>query len=286
MATDRWISLLAVMAWAFGAACSHAVPASETAASGTQVAESAPSIQTQELSYEFGGTQMKGFLAYPAQLTGKVPGVLVVHEWWGPNDYVRRRAKQLAERGYVALAVDMYGDGKVATHPDDAKKFAGEVFANIAVAVGRFDAAMTALQGFEHTDPEKIAAIGYCFGGAVVLTMARAGKDLDAVASFHGSLSAPAPMEKDKFRGRIFVANGADDPFVPPDQVKAFEAEMNAAHARFEVVSYPGAKHGFTNPEATAAGQASGLPLAYDAKADAESWQKLDQLLKEVWSTP
>jgi dienelactone hydrolase len=276
------------MSWILLAACAHNAPSAETAQSTTAApaaSQERERIKTQEVTYEAGGTQMKGFLAYPAQLTDKAPGVLVVHEWWGLNDYARSRAKQLAEMGYVGMAVDMYGAGKVAAHPDEAKKFVGEVMANMEVGVSRFEAGMATLRAFEHTDPDKIAAIGYCFGGAVVLHMARLGKDLDAVASFHGSLPTQTPLQKDKFQGRIFVATGADDSFVPPEQVKAFEEEMKAANARYEVVSYAGAKHGFTNPEATEAGKATGMPIAYDPAADAASWQKLDQLLKEVWPT-
>jgi dienelactone hydrolase len=287
MTKQRSILLLAAMSWISWVACSHAAPTSETTPSASgAVTASAATIKTQEVDYEAGGAPLKGFLAYPAHLTGKAPGVLVVHEWWGLNDYVRSRAKQLAELGYVAMAIDMYGEGKVAAHPDEAKKFVGEVFANLDVGVARFEAGMNTLRAFEHTDAEKIAAIGYCFGGAVVLHMARLGKDLDVVASFHGSLPTQTPMTKDKFQGRVFVANGADDSFVTAEQLKAFEEEMNAAGARYEVVSYAGAKHGFTNPEATETGKATGMPIAYDAKADAESWHKLEQILKEAWLAP
>ena len=154
------------------------------------------SIKTEEVSYSEGGTTLKGFLAWDDAISGKRPGVLVVHEWWGLNDYARSRAKQLAELGYTALAVDMYGDGKVADHPKDAGAFAASVMKDPQVALARFRAALKALKEQPTVDPEKIAAIGYCMGGAIVLNAARQGMDLDAVASFHGSLGGLMAIEK------------------------------------------------------------------------------------------
>ena len=145
------------------------------------------SMKTKEVTYSEGSTQMKGFLAWDDSISGKRPGILVVHEWWGLNDYARSRAKQLAELGYTALAVDMYGEGKTAEHPKDAGAFAASVMKDPQVALARFQAAMDALKSQPTVDPEKIAAIGYCMGGAIVLNAARQGIDLDAVASFHGS---------------------------------------------------------------------------------------------------
>jgi len=230
------------------------------------------------VSYSAGATQLNGFIAYPAG-SDKRPAVLVVHEWWGLNDYARMRAQKLAEQGYVALAVDMYGGGKLAAHPDDAKKFAGEVMSNMPEAKARFEAARALLAADPRVDASKIAAIGYCFGGAVVLNMARAGEPLAAVASFHGMLGSAEPMKPGAFTGPILVATGGADPFVPGEQVEAFKKEMDAAGAHYEVVVYPDAKHAFTNPDATASGAQFQLPLAYDASADAASWQKLEALL-------
>ena len=234
--------------------------------------------QSKSVSYSAGATQLNGFIAYPAG-SDKRPGVLVVHEWWGLNDYARMRAQKLAELGYVALAVDMYGGGKLATHPDDAKKFAGEVMSNMPEAKARFEAARALLASDPRVDSSKIAAIGYCFGGGVVLNMARAGEPLAAVASFHGMLAGPEPMKPGAFAGHILVATGGADPFVPAEQVEGFKKEMDAAGAHYEVVVYPGAQHAFTNPDANAAATEFKLPLAYDAAADAASWQKLEALL-------
>jgi dienelactone hydrolase len=242
-------------------------------------AEAAPPIVTQEISYSSGTTPLKGFIAYPATAE-KRPGVLVVHEWWGLNDYVRKRVKQLAEEGYVAFALDMYGDGKTATHPEQAKEFMMAALSNLDEAKLRFEAAQTLLANDLRVDSQKLAAIGYCFGGATVLHMARFGDNgLKLVVSFHGNLATQKPMAQGAYAGKIFVAQGGADPFVPPEQVAAFKAEMQAASANFEIIEYPGAKHAFTNPDATAAGQQFSLPLAYDATADTQSWAHLKELL-------
>jgi dienelactone hydrolase len=255
----------------------------EVAAPGPAVAAAplASGVQTKDVTYSAGATQLNGFIAYPAG-NEKRPGVLIVHEWWGLNDYSRARAQKLAEEGYVGFALDMYGGGKVAAHPDDAKKFAGEVMSNMPEAKARFEAARALLASDPRVDSTKLVAIGYCFGGGVVLQMARAGEPLAAVASFHGMLAAGEAMKPGAFPGRIFVATGGADPFVPADQVDAFKKEMDAAGAHYEVVVYPGAQHAFTNPAATETGKKFQMPLAYDASADAASWQKLEELLKSL----
>ena len=279
--------LLTLLCGAAGCAHGHEGAAPSTTPGTQGVAEAPPappepSTESKEVTYSSGATELKGFIAYPAT-TEKRPGVIVVHEWWGPNDYVRTRAKQLADMGYVAFAIDMYGSGKVATHPDDAKKFMMETMSNMDEAVKRFDAAKALLASDPRVDGSKLAAIGYCFGGAVSLHMARIGTDLDAIASFHGNLATQKPMPRGVFGGKIFVAHGAADPFVPKEQVDAFKKEMDAAGAVYEVVEYEGAMHGFTNPAATENGEKYKLPLKYDAAADAASWQKLSQLLRDLW---
>jgi dienelactone hydrolase len=236
------------------------------------------------VDYRAGDTVLKGYLAYDDKQQGKRPGVLVVHEWWGHNDYARQRARQLAELGYTALAVDMYGDGKQAAHPDDAGKFSGALKKNMPLAESRFKAAMALLQKEATVDGDKIAAIGYCFGGGIVLEMARRGLDLDAVASFHGSLGTSNPAQKGVIKAKILVANGADDPFVKPEQISAFKAEMDAAGVDYRFENYPGAKHSFTNPDADRFGQEFSLPLAYNATADSASWAAMQQLLNEVFT--
>jgi dienelactone hydrolase len=237
-----------------------------------------------EVEYNSNGTVLKGFLVYDGDIEGVRPGVLIVHEWWGHNEYARKRARMLAELGYAAFAVDMYGEGKMADHPEDAGKFSSEVFNNIEEAEARFMAAYQYLQNHQTADPEKIAAIGYCFGGSVVLHMARIGTDLKAVASFHGGLDPITPAEPGKVNSFILVCNGADDPFVTEEQIEAFKNEMDNAGVNFEFKNYPGAVHSFTNPDADEFGEKFNMPLAYNENADKESWEELQKVLTRVFN--
>jgi dienelactone hydrolase len=242
----------------------------------------APKIKGEPVDYKAGGVTMKGYLAYDENIKGKRPGVLVVHEWWGQTEYVRKRARMLAELGYAALAVDMYGEGKIATHPDDAGKFSSEFMKNFPVAKQRFEAAMAFLKKQPTVDPKRIAAIGYCVGGGVVLNMARQGEDLKAVASFHGSLAAVEPAQAGKVKAKIRVYNGEDDKFTPKEAIDAFMKEMRDAKVDFQFINYPGAIHAFTNPEADELGKKFSLPLAYNADADKKSWEDMTHFFAEV----
>ena len=177
----------------------------------------------------------------------------------------------------------MYGDGKTAEHPRDAQQFMNEVLADMDKGVARFNAARRLLENHSSTDASKTAAIGYCFGGGVVLHMARIGSDLDAVASFHGSLGTKTPAKEGAVKARILVCHGEADTLVPEEQVQAFKQEMDAAKATWEFVSYPGAKHGFTNPMADKKAEEFDMPLGYDPVADDESWQELMGLLDSTW---
>jgi dienelactone hydrolase len=226
---------------------------------------------------------MKGYLAYDENITGKRPGVLVVHEWWGLNDYARKRARMLAELGYTALAVDMYGEGKQAVHPDDAKVFSSELMKNSDSAKARFMAAMDFLKQQPNVDPTRIAAIGYCLGGGVVLNMARQGVDLKGVASFHGGLTAVKPAQPGGVKAKILVLHGGADRFVTPEQIEAFKQEMKSAGVDFQFISYPGAVHSFTNPEADELGKKYNMPIAYNADADRKSWAELRGFLKKIF---
>jgi len=242
-----------------------------------------PRILGKAVDYSAQGVVMKGYLAYDESITGKRPGVLVVHEWWGLNDYARKRARMLAELGYTALAVDMYGDGKQAMHPDDAKAFSSELMKNFDVGKARFVAAMEFLKQQASVDPSRIAAIGYCMGGGVVLHMARQGVELKGVASFHGSLTAVKPAQSGVIKAKILVLNGGADKFITPEQIEAFKQEMKAAGADFQFISYPGALHSFTNPEATELGKKFDMPVAYNAKADKESWDEMKNFLSTIF---
>jgi dienelactone hydrolase len=243
-----------------------------------------PDVQGEEVTYRAGDSVLKGYIAWDASRKGRRPSVIVVHEWWGHNDYVRRRARMLAEEGYTALALDMYGDGKQADHPNDAQKFMMEAIANPENAKARFMAAYDLLKRHETVDPSKIAAIGYCFGGGVVLQMARFGADLAGVASFHGSLATEAPAKPGAVTAKILVLHGADDQLVPKAQVEAFKNEMDAAGVDYTFIEYPGAMHAFTNPAATENGKKFGLPLAYDREADEKSWAELQKFLQGLFA--
>lgn len=251
---------------------------------GTATAQA--EIKTQVLEYNAGPTRMSGYLAYDDAVGAPRPGVLVVHEWWGHNDYARKRAEMLAGLGYVALALDMYGDGKVAEHPDNAMAFMQSVTADMPEAERRFDAAREVLQRQPNVDRERIAALGYCFGGAMVLHMARSGRDLDAVVSYHGSLATQTPAEPGRVKARLLVFNGAEDPMVTAGQIAAFKQEMDAANAFYEFVNYAGVKHSFTNPDADLYAQRFGLPLQYNAEADAASWKRTQEFLRSAFATP
>ena len=250
----------------------------------TSIVVASAAVHGEEVSYTADGLTMKGYLAYDDALKGKRPGVLVVHEWWGHNEYARMRARKLAEMGYVALAVDMYGNGKQALHPDDAGKFAGEVSKDPATATARFSAAMKVLKEHPNTDPNHIAAIGYCFGGSIVLNMARQGMDLDGVASFHGGLTTTTPAKPGMVKAKMLVCNGAADSFVTPEDIAGFKKEMDAAKADYEFIEYAGAKHAFTNPAADENGKKFNLPLAYNVEADKKSWADLQAFLKKIFS--
>jgi len=221
-------------------------------------------IQSSEISYRAGGVEMKGYIAWDADRAGPRPGVLVVHEWWGVNDYARRRANMLAELGYTGMAVDMYGEGRTAAHPEEAQTFMEEALKDPAVLAARFEAARDFLMKDANVDAEHVAAIGYCFGGAVAFNMARAGADLDAVVTFHAALGTDTPAQAGQVKPRILVLTGEADPMVPAEAVEAFGAEMSAAGADVRIVSYPGAKHSFTNPNADSHGMEQ---LGYDAAA-------------------
>ena len=247
------------------------------------VAPVAAEVTGTEINYQSGDTTMKGYLATDPSKKGKRPGILVVHEWWGQNDYARKRARMLAELGYTALALDMYGEGKTAEHPDDAGKFSGELRKNMPVAKARFLAALKLLQSQPSVQADKIAAIGYCFGGGVVLEMARRGVDLKGVASFHGSLGTAEPAQKGEVKAKVLVMNGDDDPFTKPEQITAFKQEMQDAGVDFEFIGYPGAKHSFTNPDADSYGQKFNLPLAYNAEADRASWAEMQRFFQRIF---
>lgn len=243
-----------------------------------------PGVMGEALTYGTDSATLEGYISVDTTLDGKRPGVLVIHEWWGHNQYARDRADMLAGLGYVALAVDMYGEGKLAEHPEDAGKFSGAVFANMDAAKARFTAAMEELKKHPNVDPEKIAAIGYCFGGSVALTMANAGYDLDAVAAFHSGVQLPVmPAADGEYGTRVLVANGTADPFISVESVAGWTKAMEAAGADFRYMALDDAKHAYSDPGATEKGKAFGLPLEYNEAADRASWSAMQELFNKVF---
>ena len=243
------------------------------------VAKANAAIKEEPVTYTDGQTTMKGFVVYDDAITAKRPGIVMVHEWWGITPHIHNEARKFAQQGYTAFIADMYGDAKTADNPKDAGALAGSVMKNPKAMESRFNAARAELAKHPTVNGARIGASGYCFGGAVVINMARAGADLGAVAGFHASLGlntpAPAPGT---VKAKVLVLNGADDPFVKPEQYAALKKDMEAAKADYRVVEYPGAVHAFTNPEATAAGKKFNLPLRYDAKANKEAKAEADKL--------
>jgi dienelactone hydrolase len=253
------------------------------AASALAAVPAAAAVEGREVEYAAAGVTLKGYLASDGAVAGRRPGVLVVHEWWGHNEYARRRARMLAELGYTALAVDMYGDGKTAAHPDEAGAFSAELTRNAEATKARFLAALEFLKAQPQTDPARVAAIGYCMGGGVVLNMARAGLDLRGVASFHGSLNPVFTAQPGGVTAKLLVMHGAADTFIPPEAVAAFKKEMADAKADLTFIAFPGAKHSFTNPDADEYAKKFGMPIAYDAAADRQSWDELKRFLAGVF---
>jgi dienelactone hydrolase len=237
-------------------------------------------IKTEAVTYKEGQAEARSFIAYDDALGGKRPGVLVVPEWWGLNDYPMMRAKMLAQLGYVAMAVDIYGDGKTTDDPKQAGAWAEALeTGGRAELRTRIAAALARLKSDPRVDPQRTAAIGYCFGGATVLELARSGAEVNGVVSFHGHYDTNSPAKPGEIKARILACHGADDPFQSPAQIQAFEDEM-AARADWQFNIYSGAKHSFTNPNAGR----HGIPaLAYNAEADHRSWQAMKDFFREIF---
>ncbi|OGW16424.1 MAG: dienelactone hydrolase [Nitrospinae bacterium RIFCSPLOWO2_12_FULL_47_7] len=242
-------------------------------------------VQAREVNYKAGDVSLKGYIAYDDAIKGKRPGILVVHEWWGHNQHARSRAKMLAGMGYTALALDMYGDEKFADHPQKAGEFMDAAFKDWEGSKAKFNEAKKVLQEHETVDRKKIGVIGFCFGGAVSLRLAREGEDLAGVAAFHSALPMDPPVAKNKVLASILVINGAEDPFLKPETVGAFMREMVEANVDLTYLSLPGIKHSFTNPQADEFQKKFNLPaLAYDKRADDRSWYAMQSFFKRVFA--
>ena len=259
---------------------------SETTTSSTDSVATTPvntiNIKEDSVTYSAGGTNFKGYVVYDSSKEGKRPAVLVVHEWWGLNDYPRSRARQLAELGYIAMAVDVFGDGKTAADPKQAMALVQPFYQLPLITKSRLEAAINKLKEYPQTDTSKMAAIGYCFGGFVVLNAAKLGANLKGVVSFHGDLSG-APFNKDLLKAKVLVCHGEADKFVTSQNVASFKKSMDSIKADYTFKSYPDATHAFTNPAATENGKKFKIPIEYNAAADSASWNDMKDFFAKIF---
>ena len=244
--------------------------------------EKAMQIKEETISYSLDTLTMNGYAAWDASSDKKRPVVMVVHEWWGLNDYTKSRVKQLAELGYYAFAVDMFGNGKTVDNPKDAQALVTPFYMDPSFGKARFDAGLAKALSSAAADSVNVAAIGYCFGGTQVLNVAMLGDRLNGVVSFHGGLET-APANKDLLKAQVLVLNGDADPMVPADQVAAFKKKMDSIGANYKLINYPGATHAFTNPRSTEVGQKFNIPIAYNAAADSASWNEMKTFFSQVF---
>ena len=241
-----------------------------------------PKIKEETVSYKIDTLNMSSYVYYDENIEGKRPAVLVVHEWWGLNDYIKRRARMLAEMGYIAMAVDMYGNGRMGNDPGTAQALATPFYMHPDMAKKHFDAALEELKKNPNVDQSKIAGIGYCFGGGVLLNLARMGEPLNGVVSFHGTLIG-TPPDKNLTKAEILVCHGEADSFVPKADVDKFKKQMDSIGKSYTFKSYPGATHAFTNPDATETGKKFKMPIEYNAAADTASWNDMKDFFGRIF---
>jgi dienelactone hydrolase len=240
-------------------------------------------IKEEAVTYTSGGVTLKGFVAYDANLPGKRPAILIVPEWWGLNEYPKMRARKLAESGYIAMAVDVFGDGKIALNPTDAQELTTAFYKDPSLANARLDAALNKIKEYKQTDVQNIAVIGYCFGGYVALNYAKLGADLKGVVSFHGGYGG-APVDKNLLKAKILVCHGANDKFASQKDAEGFKHKLDSIGADNVLKIYPNATHAFTNPDATATGKKFNIPIEYNADADRDSWNDMKAFFVRIFN--
>ena len=250
------------------------------------VSQARSGVVTRDVEYELDGTKLKGFLAYEESLPPdpKRPGVLVVPEWWGLNDFAKGRARQLAEMGYVAFAADMYGGGENTTDAKQAKAWAGSLYGSPLMAA-RARAGLDQLLKTGRVDEKKVAAIGFCFGGTTCLALAYSGAPLAGIVSFHGGLIQPSPGDLKKIRARLLILNGAVDPTVKPEAAALFMKALDSGGIDYRFINYSGALHAFTNPEATRLAEQNGMTgvIGYNENAARRSWAEMQLFFDELF---
>ncbi len=263
-------------------ACNSNEPksATESKEMSKDSAQSVTAIKEEAVIYSANGTTLKGYVAYDEKKAGPRPVILVVPEWWGLTDYPRMRAKKLAEMGYLAMAVDMYGDGKIADNPKDAQAYATPFYTNPQLGKERLDAALAKAKTFAQADSTQTVAIGYCFGGSMVLNYAKLGAPVAGVVSFHGGLQTVPPQKGTK--AQFLICHGEADSFVPQPQVDAFKKSMDSAGLAYTFKSYSNATHAFTNPDATANGKKFSMPISYNGAADTASWNDMKAFFAKI----
>ena len=272
---------MSIITAALAVSCNNQNSNSETTGSKKDSTTATAAIKEDSVSYTLDGQTYKGYVAYDENNKDNRPGVLVVHEWWGLNDYSRGRAKQLAGLGYIAMAVDMYGDAKQGNDPGAAQALATPFYKDPSLSKTRLDAALNKLKTYSQLDTANVAAIGYCFGGFVVLNAAKLGADLKGVVSFHGGLGG-VPVKKELIKAKILVCHGEADDFVNKE-VEPFKKSMDSAGVEYTFKSYPNATHAFTNPNATENGKKFNMPIRYDAAADSASWNDMKDFFNRIF---
>jgi dienelactone hydrolase len=253
-----------------------------TISSYTQIKPLVSTIKEEMVNYKAGDVTLKGFVAFDESIKGKRPVVLVVHEWWGLNDYTKMRARKLAELGYLAMAIDLFGNGKNAANPKEAQELTMPFYKDPQLGKNRLDEAIKKIKEFAQADPNNIAAIGYCFGGFVVLNSAKLGAGLKGVVSFHGGMGG-VPVNKNLLKAKILVCHGASDKFVSQNDVDVFKHQLDSIGADNTFKIYANATHAFTNPDATRLGKEFNLPIEYNAAADKDSWNDMKKFLSRIF---
>jgi len=252
------------------------------APAGQEKKVATPSVKEEDIVIKADSVDLKSVIAYSDDTAVKKPIVIIVPEWWGLTDYVKSRAKQLAEAGYLAIGLDMYGNGKVASDPATAQAYAGPFYKNAPLAKSRLAAALAFAKNYAFADTGKTAAIGYCFGGSMVLNSAKLGLPVNGVVSFHGGLAGVAP-DKNLLKAQVLVCHGAADKFVSAEEVATFKKQMDSVGATYSFKSYPDATHAFTNPAATETGKKFNMPITYNAAADTASWNDMQVFFHSVF---
>ncbi len=243
----------------------------------------APAIKEEPVTYKAGETTLKGYVTWDDNIKGKRPAIVVVHEWWGINDFTRNVAKKLAGLGYIAITADIFGDGKTAANPTQAQNLTAPFYSNPYLAKARFDAAIKKLKEYPQTDPSNVAAIGYCFGGYVALNSAIMGSDLKGVVSFHGGLGG-VKVNQNALKAQLLICQGTDDKFVPDNVIKSLTHKLDSIHAVYTLKLYPGASHSYTNPESTKLGKEFNLPLSYNEPAATGSWNEMKAFFSKIFT--